>query len=374
VTGGGGDGLDRLFSADSHVVEPPECYRDAFPRAARDRAPYVERRDEGDRWVFPGSTVESGTGLMANAGQDPHAERVDGRLDAVPSAAHDPDARIDAQDRDGVVAELLFPTVTLLALQHPDPDVRGWCCDAYNAWLAAFCARHPDRLLGAAVSAAGTPEQTADDITAAARAGFRAVLLPARPGGDVDYDDPAFDGAWSTAAGAGLPVCFHVHTVRAPRRRGSPLAIYTTMIRSCQDALATLVLGGVLARHPDLRVLLVEADAGWLPHFVQRMDHAWERHRHALGETRLRRRPSEAVGASVYATFQDDDVALRSLHLLDPERLLWANDYPHADSTWPRSRETLRVAMRDVAVADRRRIVHDNAAALFGSPGPRSGP
>ena len=163
-----------------------------------------------------------------------------------------------------------------------------------------------------------------------------------------------------------LPIAFHVHTVPLAVPRGSPLGVYVSMIRSCQDVLGVLVFGGVLERHPNLRVVLVESDAGWLPHVVQRMDHAWRRYGNVLGDRELPFAPSVYVGRSVYATFQDDEVALRSLHSLDPDRLLWGSDYPHVDSTWPRSRGLLEERMAAIDVATRRRIVHDNARSLFG--------
>jgi uncharacterized protein len=46
----------------------------------------------------------------------------------------------------------------------------------------------------------------------------------------------------------------------------------------CQDIIGTFVLGGVFERYPRLKVVCVEADAGWAPHFMYRMDHA-DRHR-----------------------------------------------------------------------------------------------
>ena len=51
--------------------------------------------------------------------------------------------------------------------------------------------------------------------------------------------------------------------------------------------------------------------------------------------------PSEYFREHVYLTFQDDWVAFRMADLMNPERLMWANDFPHSDATWPNSQEML---------------------------------
>ena len=103
-----------------------------------------------------------------------------------------------------------------------------------------------------------------------------------------------------------------------------------------------LVLGGVFERHPGLRVVCVEADAGWVPHFMYRMDHAYKRHRYWLpAGQQLSKLPSEYFAENIYVTFQDDWTAFRQADDMNWHRLMWANDFPHSDSTWPWSQEML---------------------------------
>ena len=113
---------------------------------------------------------------------------------------------------------------------------------------------------------------------------------------------------------------------------------FLSIIRGCQDIMGTLVLGGVFERHPDLKVVCVEADAGWVPHYMYRMDHAYKRHRYWLpAGQELSKLPSEYFRENIYTTFQDDWVAFQTADLMNWRRLLWANDFPHSDSTWPES-------------------------------------
>jgi predicted TIM-barrel fold metal-dependent hydrolase len=135
----------------------------------------------------------------------------------------------------------------------------------------------------------------------------------------------------------------------------------------CQDIIGTFVLGGVFERYPRLKVVCVEADAGWAPHFMYRMDHA-DRHRYWLPSGTLTRKPSEYFRENVYMTFQDDWSAFQVKDLCNIRRLLWANDFPHSDSTWPDSQALLARHAAHLTEAERRLILHDNVAELFGLP------
>ena len=142
--------------------------------------------------------------------------------------------------------------------------------------------------------------------------------------------------------------------------------------------MGTLVLGGVFERHPKLRVVCVEADAGWVPHYMYRMDHAYKRHRNWLpaGQA-LSKLPSEYFAENIYTTFQDDWVAFKTADLMNWHRLMWANDFPHSDSTWPWSQEMLaehaadltrRAAARDPVRQRGRALRHRPRDAAVGSP------
>lgn len=142
---------------------------------------------------------------------------------------------------------------------------------------------------------------------------------------------------------------------------------FLTIIRGCQDVIGTMLLGGVFERHPRLKIVCVEADAGWVPHYMYRMDHAYERHRNWLppGQA-LSKLPSEYFRENVYVTFQDDWVAFKTADLMNWRRLMWANDFPHSDSTWPWSQELLAAHQADLREEQRDAILGGNVAELFG--------
>ena len=97
--------------------------------------------------------------------------------------------------------------------------------------------------------------------------------------------------------------------------------------------MGTLGFGGVFERHPDLRVVCVEADAGWVPHYIYRMDHAYKRHRNWLQPgVALSTLPSENFAEHIFVTFQNDWTAFSHANDMNWRRLMWANDFPHSDS------------------------------------------
>ncbi|MEL7209744.1 MAG: amidohydrolase family protein, partial [Actinomycetota bacterium] len=282
----------------------------------------------------------------------------------------DPAHRLADQALDGIAAELLFASVGMPLCGHEDLDYRRVTMEAYNRWLQEYCSHAPDRLYGAGLAAVKDADGGVEEITAIAEQGFPAVMMSGMPG-VADYDDPAYDRLWSAAVELGLPLCFHILTNKAyGGHRGPKINALLNVVRSCQDIVGMLIYSGVFDRHPDLRVVCVESDAGWAPHYAYRMDGIYERHRYWNKAPELARMPSEYFYENVYLTFQDDWTAFRVTDQLNPERILWANDFPHSDSTWPLSRQLLVEHTAHLDDVTRRRILRDNTVELFGLDAP----
>lgn len=360
--------MDHLvISADSHITEPPETYVDFIDAAFRDRAPRIvdAGADIGDVFQVEGMRPIN-LGLVAAAGKRPEEIKVRGtRFAELHRGGWDPDARILDQQRDGVAAEVIYPTVGMVLCNMPDIDLKRACFQAYNRWIAGYCDRHPSRLLGCGQTAMRTPQEGIADLHEIKALGLRGVMLPGQPGTE-DYDSPIYGPFWEAAIELGLPLSFHILTGRSEKTRGPKMNSFLSIVRGCQDIMGMLVLGGVFERHPDLRVVCVEADAGWVPHFMYRMDHAYKRHRHWLpAGQELTRLPSEWFAQNIYITFQDDWTAFRHADSMNWHNLLWANDFPHSDSTWPWSQAMLAEQTAQLRKEQTRAILLDNTAALY---------
>ncbi|MBA3604903.1 MAG: amidohydrolase [Acidimicrobiia bacterium] len=355
-----------IISADSHITEPADTYLMYIDPAWRDRAPRVTHDEtRGDLFVVEGMKSIP-MGLVAAAGRRPEEIKADGRYEDMHRSGWDSSVRLADQARDGISAEVLYPTVGMVLCNLADLDYKKACFDAYNRWIVDYCAIAPERLLGVGQTAARTVDEAIADLGAITAAGLRGVMMPGLPG-EADYDDPVWDRFWAAAAESGLPLSFHILTTATARTRGSRLNSFLAIVRGIQDIMSLLVFGGVFERHPGLRVVCVEADAGWVPHFMYRMDHAYNRHRHHLAPgTELVRLPSEYFAEHIWVTFQDDWTAFRFADDMNWRRLMWANDFPHSDSTWPWSQQLLNE--QTVALSDEqcRAILSGNCAALYG--------
>ena len=135
------------------------------------------------------------------------------------------------------------------------------------------------RLFGAGQAAVKNAADAVEELAQIKKMGFKGVMMSGQPG-EKDYDDPSYDRLWAAAVDMELPLCFHILTNRAyGGHRGPKINALLNVVRSCQDILGMLIYSGVFDRYPDLKVVCVESDAGWAPHYAYRMDHIYKRHR-----------------------------------------------------------------------------------------------
>jgi predicted TIM-barrel fold metal-dependent hydrolase len=356
---------EPLISADSHVVPLPTFWRDYLPARLRDRAPVVESTDDGDVTVFEGNrSPVMAINSIAGKTRDGQGFAYRRFADQV-AGGHDPVARLADQDRDGVVAEVLYGGGPL---QTDDAELFLASHYAYNDWLAAFCRHAPARLLGVAYVPFASPAIAVAEIRRARRLGLRSTLVPAAPPSG-HWWDAEWAPVWEALVDEGLPAGLHVGFGFARKHRfdGGPAFFTDVMMTKLEMAgpIADLVCGGVLARHPDLRVVSVEAYVGWLPFVAEYLDHAARVHRY-WNDLGLPEPPSAYLRRQVYATFIEDPVGLRERHAFGVDNILWSSDYPHGESTFPRSREHVARAFADVPPAETRKMVYENARRLYG--------
>lgn len=363
-----------IISSDSHITEPPGTYIDRIDKKYKDTAPrLVHDEKKGDLFVIDGLKHPVPMGLVAAAGKKAEELTAFGvKFEDLHRGGWDPDARLADQDRDGVSAEVIYPTVGMLLCNHRDYDYKKACFDAYNEWIAEYCAAHPDRLIGTGQTAMRSVDEGIEDVRKMKDLGLRGVMMPGNPQ-VADYDDPIYDPFWQATLDMQMPLSFHILTSRSDvvgaAPRGPKINGFLSIIRGNQDIMGTFIFGGVFERNPELKIVCVEADAGWVPHYMYRMDHAYDRHRYWLkpGQA-LSKKPSEYFSEHIYTTFQDDWVAFRMKDLCNPRRLMWANDFPHSDSTWPWSQELLAKHTAHLTQEEKDWILHDNVAELYGLP------
>lgn len=343
-----------FISTDSHVTEPIELYAERVDSSLRERAPRIETRD-GWRTLFA-----EGLGPRKLMSADDLADAVIGDFD--------PADRVRDQERDGVAAEVIFPTFALQAcFAAEDAPLQLALCRAYNDWAAEmFGGEH--RMLAVGLVPMLDLDDAIAEATRLANAGARALFLPARVP-TRPYNDAEYDRFWAVAQDLGLPLTFHSGTGYEPRIvRGPGGAVINYILGAQLDGpmvLLAMAAGGALDRFPGLRLVTVETGASWLGWIMTQADEVYEKHI-MWARPKLSLKPSELIRRQCHATFMYDPVAINNRHITGVETLLWGNDYPHPEGTWPISQDIAAKQFADVDDHDLRAIVGGTAATVFG--------
>jgi predicted TIM-barrel fold metal-dependent hydrolase len=357
---------NQLISADSHVNPPPTMWAKYLPARLRDQAPRLESTDEGDFEVFEGKRKPV-LGINAMAGRKPEQYSLTiRRLEEQPAGGHDPRVRLEDMDKDHVHAEVIYGGGPL---PSQNPELRRESHAAYNDWLADFCSESPNRLLGVAYLPCDSPEVAIAEVKRSAKRGLRGCTIPRFPGAEGDWFEPRWDGLWSAILDAGWAAAIHVggrgRVAGMPRTDATGFMSDVLMSKfAMAEAVSHFVLSGLLQRWPDLHIVSVEGQLGWIPFTQYYLDHIWEKHRHWT-KSELKQPPSTYLKRQVHATFMEDPIGLRERDLIGVENILWSSDYPHSETTWPNSLKLTSEWMRDFPEQERRKILYENAARLY---------
>jgi predicted TIM-barrel fold metal-dependent hydrolase len=148
----------------------------------------------------------------------------------------------------------------------------------------------------------------------------------------------------------------------------APPAVGSTLTHTnATFSLVDFLFSGVFVRFEDLKVAYSEGQIGWIPYILERADRVWEDNRGWGGVADIvPEKPSSYFPDHVYGCFFDDAHGLKSVDEIGEDNITYESDYPHSDSTWPRTREIAEEQMADLTDEQRRKIVRGNAIKLFG--------
>ena len=384
----------RPISADSHALEGPDVFEGLAERFGDDAPRVVSRDGQGDFIVIPnmpkrsrnvafmalaGTRLDYETPLPREHASKPGAGSIDdpeiqayisGGYAAMRPGLTDGARRPDDQDIDGVSAEILYPGwFPMFSLG--DLDLLVALQRNYNDWMHAQSVASQGRLVGLAALPVQRPEAAVAELERILDLGFKGIVIPSNAPRGRRYSDEQYDPMWALAEEAGLPVGFHVACMshvpdwlkamadRDPvvQYAGSPALIHDTMVE--------LMVRGVCAKFPNLKFVLAEFNAGWVAHWLDKVQQGWARE--------YSKDPSSAPPVDVleiwkrqfFATIEDDTAALRTRELIGEETLLWGSDYPHTDSTWPCSTQVLGEMFENHSAATRDKITRTNVANLY---------
>jgi predicted TIM-barrel fold metal-dependent hydrolase len=306
----------------------------------------------------------------------------------------DDERRLGDLDADGVVAEVIFPNTIppfypqpSLKVQPPgategDLELRWAGLRAHNRWLADFCAAAPGRRAGIAQIMLHDVDAAVAEIEWAAEAGLTGgILLPGAPPGTglEPLHASVYEPLWAACEHAGLPVNHHSGSA-VPPLGDEPIDNVMFLLEVtwwAHRALWQLIFSGVLERHPQLQLVFTEQGTAWIPETLRTLDYFFDRMGSAVGSQEhewgmpvvehLSLRPSEywARQCHVGSSFmRPAEAGLR--HAVGLDRIMWGSDYPHRESSFPYSREALRLTYAGVEPREVTQMIGGNAARLYG--------
>ena len=294
-------------------------------------------------------------------------------LEGAPLASFDSAERIKLFDEKGMAGGIVFPTIGIL-WDTEDPRLADAYCRAYNRWCEDFRGAESNRIFPMAHVAMHDPELAHAELKRCLKAGFRGMFVAPEPVNGRSPAHPDFDPLWHELEDAGLPACIHV-IVRFNRILENPTRHHNLLVEPSRTfafamgatyqvipAMASLVLSGHFDRFPNLKLLCVEAGAGWAPYIAHRLDEKYEMFGYSE-KTKLE--PSEYMKKNVYYVVEPREKNIDSMmDIIGERQFLWGSDYPHIDSSAD-ALDQIFESTASLTDARRRMILGENARALY---------
>jgi predicted TIM-barrel fold metal-dependent hydrolase len=363
----------KVFDSDMHIMEPPDLWERYIDPEFRAIAPRgrtsANVRDLG--LIFPADPPDYGRQTTGTPHRGRNFARNQETYRDHSQRGWGPDCQLEAMDVEGIDVAVLFPTRGLTILTHPNRNARfaAAIARAYNDWLFDFCQAEPTRLLGAGMLSVYDVEDAIAEAERIARdLEFRAVFLRSNIVNDHNWHDPYYEPLWDTLERLDLPIGFHEasgsSSPQSAERFEPNFGLRRVYAQPFEQmlGLGSFLGGGVLARHPRLKVAFLEANCSWLPWLIWRLDEGYEREGDIFMPD-LTMPPSEYFKRQCLVSVEPDEAPARYTIEEFGDHLVFSTDYPHGDSKYPEAVENfLRLPLPDEA---KRKILWDNCARFY---------
>jgi uncharacterized protein len=357
----------RIIDADGHVQEKQIPWGDLLDEPFRSRAPREVKDNRGFSFVMiDGRLTPKPVGKGCSFVGAPR-----NRSPQATTGMVDPVQRLKDMDIEGIDTAVLFGTSPFLSLPFvEDKDLASAIARVYNNWLASYCNADPRRLKGVALTAIQDPVEAVKELRRAVEElKFVAVAAPPISASKKNLDDPDLYPFFAEAERLNVPVCIHVGAgdgVPAGTERFDHPFYTHAMAHPFEQMIAVLcvVVGGLLERFPRLKVAFMEAGAGWVPYWMERLDEHYEFLQPTVPW--LKKPPSEYMrGGQLYYAFEMEEKILPYVaEFVGAERLIFATDYNHSDSKFPHTVEEV-MGRKDLSDELKKKIMGENAARLY---------
>ncbi len=349
----------RVIDTDAHYQEPAEIWSQYLEPRYREMAPSFVVDNEGRPRPFVGGQMKPY--IPFPPGTSPEL--------GMPGGS-DPKARLADMDKEGIDVMVMYPTTGLFFFGIAELDVTVALCRAFNDWSAEFCSASPERFFAPVLVPQMDVGETLLEVRRGVKElGLRGAFMRPNPIAGRTLDHPAFEPLWSLLEELDVPLVLHEGTTQdVPQVGGDRYQnfLFRHMISHAfeqQMALLSLICGGVLERHPGLRVLIVECGIGWVPYWLDRMDHHVEKWGFASAPLPLE--PTEYFVRQCFVAADSEEPLLpQVVSAIGDANICFSTDYPHPDHAFEGVVGALS-SRADLSESSKRKILCDNAARLF---------
>ena len=366
----------KIISSDNHIFEPVDLWTSRADSRLKDRMPHIVRLEDGADWWFCDGRQIVGTADATQAGMrfEEHDQiKMSRPVDEIRPGAWIPEEHLKDMDEDGVYGSIVFPTAGLSLYNVPDYELLTEVFSIYNTWLAEFCEPFPDRLKGIAMLNSDDVKTSVKELERCAKMGLGGGMITVAPPPGKEYNLPEYDLLWAAAQDLQMPLALHIATNRpVVADQGftffSQPAFITQADHYVRMSLSHMIFSGVFQRFPNLQIGSVEMELSWVPHFLDRLDYTytqrvpraewWERY---TGD----KLPSEHFHSNVFLGFQEDGLGIEMRNIIGVDSLMWGSDYPHVETTFPRSMQILDEILADCTQEEKEKIAGGNAARIY---------
>jgi predicted TIM-barrel fold metal-dependent hydrolase len=377
----------RAIDVDQHLYEPRSMWRDYIDPALRDKALAIVDDERGYPWLswqgrplylaevqFPGKAKPIGDLRLRIERDEPAEERYE---DVLPPAYSDPKARVGKLDEWGIDQAVLFPNFGLLWEDMLGHDVEALCANmrAYNRWAADAVAEGGGRLHGVAHVTLTEVDWAVAEIETLGKAGVRLAMTAPAPVNGKPLAHTDFDRVWDAFVSHGVSPVFHVGGFKGaldPAWYQGDAEPVDRLMDSVflwvppAVALANLIIGGALDRHPELRIGVVELSAHWVPQFLLMLEGSWGFYaaRHGRPIRDLPLKPSEYFRRQVRVAALAYEQPAHLVDLVGEDMFMFGSDWPHAEGIADPLRD-YEQAVPEMSGTARQKLFGGNAAWLL---------
>ncbi len=365
----------RVISSDNHIIEPVDLWTSRGESKFKDRMPHVERLEEGDYWICEGvkeMSIAAGTQVGLRFEEPEKLRFGGGRTEDVPPGGYIPEEHVKDMDIDGIDVSIVYPTTALGLYSVPDGELLNSIFRTYNDWVGEFCSAVPERLEGIAMINLDDVRTGIKEVERCAKLGLAGAAITAYPPQARPYDKPEYEPLWAAAQDLAMPLSLHTGTNRKDGFVNTDTVTASFMTNFdywVRMSLGDMIFSGVFERYPKLQVGSIEYALAWAPHFLSRMDIMYSETGVELTQGYRFKGdalPSDFFHDNVFLGFQEDAVGIRLRDIIGVDNLQWGADYPHPESTFPRSRQIIEEILLDCTEEERAKIVGGNAARVYG--------